>query len=268
MGEVPAPSGTTSSAEKVAFSDTIPAALQSDNPAAVATYAVEVLNHDGRGAGLSNPAQVSLVHTLPPPEDFQARVTAQGIVVSWIVQPPPAETEPAIHHVIRVYRQQEGGKQIMVGELPLGGDHSITDSGIEWEKTYEYRADTVTIVGPAAKTEVQVEGNDTPGVKVFADDVFPPAVPSGLQAVFSGPGQQPFVDLIWAPDTDLDLAGYNVYRHEQGAAPVRVNPELLKTPAYRDTSVGSGKTYFYSVSAVDLRGNESARSQEAAETIP
>jgi hypothetical protein len=32
--------------------------------------------------------------------------------------------------------------------------------------------------------------------------------------------------------------------------------------------VASGKTYIYSVSAADVRGNESARSQEASETVP
>ena len=76
-------------------------------------------------------------------------------------------------------------------------------------------------------------------------------------------GSKPFIDLVWAPVTDVDLDGYNVYRHEEGATPVKVNAELVKTPAYRDANVGSGKSYFYSVSAVDVRGNESARSEEA-----
>jgi fibronectin type 3 domain-containing protein len=42
----------------------------------------------------------------------------------------------------------------------------------------------------------------------------------------------------------------------------------VKTPAFRDTKVEGGKTYFYSVSAVDARGNESGRSEEASETVP
>ncbi len=66
------------------------------------------------------------------------------------------------------------------------------------------------------KPEVEVEGDDTPVVVVFAHDVFPPAVPTGLQAVFSGVGQAPFVDLVWSPDTEADLAGYNIFRHEEG----------------------------------------------------
>jgi len=126
----------------------------------------------------------------------------------------------------------------------------------------------VTVIHEEGKPEIQFEGDDTPPVRVFAHDVFPPAVPSGLQAVFSGVGQQPFIDLIWAPDTDADLAGYNVFRHEGGAEAVKINSELVKTPAFRDMNVASGKTYIYSVSAVDVRGNESARSQEASEAVP
>ena len=115
---------------------------------------------------------------------------------------------------------------------------------------------------------MEIDGDDSPEVNVFAHDVFPPAVPSGLQAVFSGPGQQAFIDLIWAPVTDVDLEGYNVYRHEEGAPPTKVNAAPLKTPAYRDASVVSGKKYLYSVSAVDVRGNESAPSEEANEAVP
>ena len=145
---------------------------------------------------------------------------------------------------------------------------TLTDSGIEWEKTYEYHAVTVTAIAQENKPALQVEGDETPEIKVFADDIFPPAVPAGLQAVASGPGQTTFIDLVWAPVTDVDLDGYNIYRHEEGSAPVKINATQVKTPAYRDASVVSGKSYFYSVSAVDVRGNESARSEEASESVP
>jgi hypothetical protein len=150
-------------------------------------------------------------------------------------------------------------------------DKSVTsflDQTIEWENTYFYRGAVVSVIESARKAAVEVEGDDTPEVKVFAHDVFPPAVPAGLQAVFSGPGQQPFIDLIWAPVTDADLEGYNVYRHEEGEAAVKLNSEPVKIPAFRDTQVVAGKKYSYSVSAVDQRGNESARSEEAGESVP
>ena len=141
------------------------------------------------------------------------------------------------------------------------------DSSFEWEKTYSYRVTPVSIETRQAG-EVQVEGEDSPAVRIVAHDVFPPAVPSGLQAVYSGEGQKSFVDLIWAPVTDADLAGYTVYRREKDGAPVKLSAELVKSPSYRDSAVESGKTYFYSVSATDVRGNESARSEEASENVP
>jgi fibronectin type 3 domain-containing protein len=105
-------------------------------------------------------------------------------------------------------------------------------------------------------------------VAVFAHDIFPPAVPTGLQAVFSGVGQSPFVDLVWSPDTEADLAGYNIFRHEENQQPVKLNSEPVKTPSFRDSNVQSGKKYFYAVSALDERNNESGKSEEASEQVP
>jgi hypothetical protein len=70
------------------------------------------------------------------------------------------------------------------------------------------------------------------------------------------------------PDTDSDLAGYNVWRRQEGEPVSKLNAEVVKTPAFRDQSVQSRRTYYYSVSAIDLRGNESERSQGASEAVP
>ncbi len=249
--------------------------MLSDDAASYVTYAIEVLNAGGRGAGLSNQVRISLVRTLPPPREFAARLTGQGVVLTWAndlqANGVPAIASAAVHYLYRVYRRREGSPdEILAGQVAAGSEPilTLTDSGIEWGKTYEYRAETVTVISWENKPGLQVDGDDTQEIKVVADDVFPPAVPAGLQAVASGPGQKTFVDLVWAPVTDVDLAGYNVYRHEEGAAPVKVNAAPVETPAYRDASVVSGKSYLYSVSAVDVRGNESARSEEAGETVP
>jgi hypothetical protein len=252
------------------YVDTLPDQFERYHPLEFATYAVEVTNASGRSAGLSSQVRVALAPTLPPPGDFAAQVTGQGVVLRWAGEPPPSD--PQRRYIYRVYRRPEDIQRwILVGELPVEGQSSVTlkDPSIEWEQTYYYRANVTTEATPQGSPALRVEGDDTPEVKVFAHDIFPPDVPSGLQAVYSGPGQQPFVDLIWAPVADVDLAGYNVYRHERGAAPVKINTELIKTPAYRDTNVGgAGKTYLYSVSAVDVRGNESTRSEEASERVP
>lgn len=251
------------------WTDTLPAQVLSETPSAAITYAVEVLNRDNRGAGLSNQIKVPLIRTLPPPQNFKAQVTSQGVELNWlgVTLPPTAQ----VRFTYRVYRRREDQQQtVIVGELPAGSEtnYALTDSEIEWEKTYEYHADAITIIAVPNKPEEQVEGADTADIKVFADDIFPPAVPTGLQAVFSGPGQKPFIDLIWAPDADADLAGYSVYRRTQGTSFVKINAELVKTPSYRDYGIQPGHTYFYSVSAVDVRGNESDRSEESSENVP
>jgi len=43
---------------------------------------------------------------------------------------------------------------------------------------------------------------------------------------------------------------------------------LVKSPSFRDTQVQAGHTYTYSVSAIDLRNNESAKSEETSESVP
>jgi hypothetical protein len=275
VGEIrtPTPAGKAdSSAQKpqASYTDTLPPQLESDDPSAIITYAVQVLNREGRAAGLSNQVHVQLAHTLPSPRDFQARVAKEGVVLSWIgevVSAPPAD----VKYVYRVYRRAEGSdERVLAGEAPAGAEarFTITDASIEWQKTYYYHAEAVTLIRRATSSQLEVEGDDTPEIKVFADDVFPPTVPAELQAVFSGPGQKPFIDLVWAPVADADLAGYNVYRHEEGTTPVKLNEELIKAPAYRDENVAPQKKYSYSVSAVDVRGNESARSEEATESVP
>ena len=239
-------------------------------PRDFATYAVEVLNRAGRGAGLSNQARVLLAPTLGAPKDFQAQVTSRGVVLSWAKLTVPQQV-PEQHSFCNTRVSPRAGQprsKLLVGEVAITNEPTLTDAEIQWQKAYEYHAETVTVVRDPNGNETQVEGDDTPEVTVFANDVFPPAVPSGLQAVFSGPGQSPFIDLVWAPVTDSDLAGYNVYRHEVGGEPVKLNSEPLKTPSYRDDHVTAGKRYLYSVTSIDFRGNESARSEEASETVP
>ncbi len=269
-GELPAPAQPPAASQRQTYTDVLPAQLQ-QNPSGFASYAVEVVNRRGRGAGLSNQVTVPLAPTLPPPSDLHAQLTPDTVVLSWTAAAAGGEPGPGVSHFYRLYRQTEGAPAAtVVGEVPLSATPQamLEDRNFEWERTYAYRITIVTAVTVLGKP-AQIEGEDSPPVTVAAHDVFPPASPAGLQAVASGVGQPPFIDLTWAPDTESDLAGYNVYRREEGAAAAaRVNSAPVSTSSYRDSAVVPGHRYFYSVTAVDLRGNESAHSQEASETVP
>ena len=254
---------------QLSYTDPLSANLSVENPTATVVYAVSVLNAYGRSAGLSNQVQVPAAPTLPPPANFQAQVTAEGVKLSWKAMAPPGIA--GLRYLYRVYRRPSGtNADTVAGEVAVTDESSpsFLDGGFDWEKSYNYRLTVVTVVAPDQGTEQQVEGDDSRAITVVAHDIFPPAIPAGLQAVFSGPGQKPFIDLIWAPDTEPDLAGYNVYRREQDGQLVKLNSDVVKSPAFRDTDVLAGHSYFYSVSAIDVRENESAHSDEASEAVP
>jgi hypothetical protein len=252
------------------YTDVLPPDLQKQYPTGFATYALEALNLRGRSAGLSNQVEAPLAPTLPPPADFRAQLTPDGILLTWTGLLHQHEA-PELGHFYRVFRHTPGAPtEIAIGDVKLSTDpHAgFLDRTFEWQKTYLYRIAVVTSVARSGQPPIEVQGQPSPEITVVAHDIFPPAVPAGLQAVASGVGQPPFVDLTWAPNTESDLAGYNLYRRQAGQPPVKINPELVKTPAYRDRTVVPGHTYFYAVTAVDLRGNESPRSEDASEAVP
>lgn len=252
------------------YTDKLPPGMPGGDPAAEVFYAVSVLNQNGRSAGLSNKVAVPAATAVKPPADFAAQVTADGIVLHWTAAAHTYET-PELHYLYRVYRREVGTKtDAIAGEVAFGTSptYSMVDHDFEWEKSYDYRATVVDVIDVKDRPETKFEGDDTAPIRVFAHDIFPPAVPSGLQAVFSGVGQQTFIDLIWTPDSEPDLAGYNVYRREADKPEQKLNSEPVKAPAFRDGNVTSGHTYIYSVTAVDIRANESAHSGEASESVP
>jgi hypothetical protein len=136
------------------------------------------------------------------------------------------------------------------------------DVGFDYGRTYAYMVRSMIQV-PGAP----LESSDSPLVVLTPRDTFPPGAPQGIvAAVLREPPSRPsVVDLSWSINLETDLAGYRVYRSEQAGTPGELlTPELLLTPAYRDASVKSGQKYWYSVTAVDRSGNESAPSVQTA----
>ncbi len=201
-----------------------------------AVYSVVAASNSGKNAGPSNQVIVSLVPAVPPPQRVGATAVPLGISLSWDqFVPLQNQTHLSVQYAYRILRRQEGANAtpVMIKELSAGNEAMIfVDAGIDWQQHYEYWITPVTLwQGTSVKGEV--EGDDSPVASVFADDKFPPAAPAGLQAVFSGLAQQPFI-----------------------------------TSSFRDARVSPGMKYFYLVSAVDLRGNESDKSPETSETVP
>ncbi len=264
----------TPTTEKTAtFNTEVPP--QNVGPNDYATYAVEVLNDRGRSAGLSNQVHVptAAISRLNGAPGIQ--VTPDAILATVSVAP----RETGVPQSLELRRTEKGTPQeSTVAQRPLDlqegqpENFELRDENFVWEKTYVYR---VVLVGSEKLPEgaANFDADISAPIEVFAHDVFPPAVPNGLEAVYSGqfPGQQPSIDLTWNPDTDRDLAGYFVYRRTQdqpATAAIKLNPQPVPTPSFHDANIQTGNTYFYSISAVDERGNESKRSEETSEQVP
>lgn len=233
-----------------------------------ATYSVLAQSHSGKSYGLPNRASVPLAPTLPAPQNVKAEPVPEGVRIVWDpASPPQKATRLSVQYAWRIMRKLEGASDpVMVKQLP-GNEAAFVDTGIDWEKKYQYWVTPFTLWQDGTR-KGEVEGDDSPVVEVLAHDSFPPTAPSGLQAVYSAVPERPFIDITWTPNIEPDLAGYNVYRHTANEAPVKINSELVKTPRFADPGIQPGMKYFYSASAVDLRGNESSRSEETSETVP
>ena len=250
---------------RVKYDDTLPTSLDEQHPAGFVRYAVEVLNARGRSAGLSNQVLIPVAPTIDPPAELTVKVEADGVLVAWTGATVP-EAPDGLTYRYRIERSVAGANAyIGLADVEPGAEGSYLDKTFAWETKFDYRITTMTEVR-AKGLDMTVEGADSKAVEVFTRDVYPPAEPTGLQAVYSSVGQKPFIDLTWAPNMESDLAGYNVYRSETGGEAVKLNAKPQPVPAYRDETVLPGKTYVYSVTAVDVRGNESPKSVEAKET--
>src|SRR5271166_4850747 len=254
-------------AVRMKYVDILPAELGEQDPAGFVRYAVEILNTRNRSAGLSNQVLIPVAPTIAPPEQLTANVEADGVLISWAGADVP-DAPLGLTFRYRITRSPAGANAfIALADVEPASEGFYLDKTFAWETKYDYRITSVTLVHSQG-VNMAVEGADSKSAQTFTRDIYPPAEPSGLQAVFSSVGQKPFVDLTWAPNMESDLAGYNVFRGADGGEPQKLNQQLVRVPSFRDESVTPGKTYSYSVSAVDLRGNESPRSAETTEAVP
>jgi len=178
-----------------------------------------------------------VVPPLETPSALMAKAVPEGVRLSWSAGRATS---------FQIFRD---GAPLAVTTTP-----EFLDSAVEWGKSYEY---AVCAMLDHAESERSAP------VRITPEDRFPPAVPSGLQAVVGISS----VELSWDPNTESDLKGYRVYRSVAGG-PWAPLSGLLETPNYSDKTVHPGKLHAYAVTAVDARGNESARSAPVEIQVP
>ncbi len=241
---------------------------------------------------LSASSNVAVLTVYPPANaiaDLKTAFSRSGVTLSWT---PPEKTligaAPNIAFY-RVYRAEmertemestsgasanpaangdtePANPKVPFARIAEAASPPYTDTQTELGKTYVYSVRSV-----AQYPGAQLESVDSNFATITPKDVFPPPAPQDLVVAFvpATGGTAAYLDLSWSISAATDIAGYNVYRSDEPSSPgTRINSELLLTPAFRDMNALPGRTYFYTVTAIDRSGNESAASPPASGGIP
>lgn len=195
--------------------------------------AVRATGPKGKASDWSNPASLAVIPPLAAPSAPKAQSVAQGVELTWTGSGPR----------YRIFRA-EGNAQpqpLSDSEVPRFLDESTT-----FGARYRYQVQAIAAANQWSALSDAAE--------ITPVDTFPPAVPEGLSAV---PTPQS-IELAWTRNTEPDFRGYNIYRSMDNG-PFDKYASLVEDPNFSDSKIEAGKKYRYAISAVDLTGNESAR---------
>lgn len=229
-------------------------------------YAVRFVNASGQKATFSNAFLIEPAGKVAAnPTDLAATVSQEAVNLKW--QSPSANidaTGPASIIGYNIYRTtSETQPALLLNTSPVTLT-SFSDEFFEFDKDYWYFVRAVS-VGLAAEP---VESTESNIVKLRGTDTFVPSAPASI-TIAAAPGT---ISLFFAVNPEKDIAGYLIYRSEDRNTPLDrwrpLTPELVKITTYQDTTVQTGKSYSYYITATDTAGNVSPPSEIVTETAP
>lgn len=249
----------SSSGAKLVYEDSPPLHSSSGRPVRV-TYAVVTEGTTARSE-YSNLASITPLDVAVAPAQIVATPKAEGVVLTWTA--PAASVSGAQKPEIvgyNIYRTAKG-TPIDQFTVPLNPSPvprtEYTD--VPPYGTFDYQITAVAAAGPP-----RVESDPSAPVTATFKDLVPPPPPAFVTALV----ETNKVRLVWAAVDAPDLAGYNVYRTEK-AGRVKFTYGLpINQTFYEDISMLPGIEYYYSVTAVDKSGNESAETKSETIMVP
>jgi hypothetical protein len=271
--------------KSASMDDNLPPALTQGSPRLL-TYKLSILNHAEKSYGESGPAYAVAGVASAAVTGFSATPRRKGIVLSWhgldlssgaagwiqfdrtrISAPasqPGIPENPDRNPLSGRKTAEEPAEQVFrVPETVAEHPPFALDATAHTGNSYRYIAQRIQQVTVAGHT-MEVASEPSPPATTAYRDVFAPPVPIGLVSAADTTAKA--IDLNWTPDVDPALAGYIVYRRAVGTdeTPQRISPagKPVAISEWTDTTALPGQRYAYSVSAIDVSGNESQRSTE------
>ncbi len=156
------------------------------------TLMVRATGPKGKASDWSNAVALAVGAPLATPANLKAASDPKGVRLTWAGS-FGSETGGR-------YRIFRGSGDAMPQRLAESDKPEYVDTAADFGSPYRYFVQA--LVGELRQSEISAIVGVTPM------DMFPPAVPVGLMAV-AGVNS---IELAWQPNTEEDLAGYQVYR--------------------------------------------------------
>jgi fibronectin type 3 domain-containing protein len=198
------------------------------------TVGVRAVGPKGRPSGWSNLVTLTAAEPLTTPSALKTESVLRGVAFTWSGSGPR----------YRIYRAEGDGMPERFNETT---DPVYLDETTQYGVRYRY---LVQAFADESHQSAMAEA-----MPITPVDTFAPAVPGAVTAV-AGVNT---IELAWTRNGEPDFKGYNVYRSLDNGPYEKVG-SLVEAPAFTDMKVQAGRRYRYAVTAVDVLGNESERS--------
>ncbi len=204
------------------------------------SHAYTVLAVDGSGNASPQSAPVNATPSAPTGGDVQAPSVPGGLAGAPAWNKVSLTWNPSTDNVgVTGYKVYRGG--VLIGSP--AGPSFVDTVGLTNGVAYSY---TVAAVDASGNTSAP-----SAAIQVTPHDTLAPTVPGGITLTKNAANHS--ITVAWLASTDdVGVAKYRVYR----------NGTLVGQPtglSYADIDLSNGKTYSYTVAAVDAAGNASAQ---------
>ncbi len=217
------------------------------------TYLVLSYNFYKSSSPESNRVKVFWDEAPPAPGDVRIESADMALEITWKFSAPGKEWAPSVG--FNIYRHMEGERFAL---FPLNPEPirvtRFVDAGLANGQRYYYEVRAVRnfrgtpLEGPASAVAEGVPEKRTP-----------PSPPTGLVVTFQEGGAA----LRWNENPEPDIAGYDIYRREEGETTFRkINPQLIKETYFLDSTASPKNSYTYRLKAINTSKKESEFSQE------
>ena len=222
-------------------------------------FALKVKDNREKSSDLSKRLSVRPRIISLPPQEVRLALHEDRIEICWREPEKNIDhSSPADVRGYNIYRKKEGEFFSRLNSS-LIKENKYSDEDFLFGEVYHY-----LVRASSTESSPFWESADSETAEILAEDIFAPAPPSGLILVAG----EDFISLSWDMNKEKDLQGYNVWRREEsqeGYSLLTLQP--IRENIYNDYAVEKNKRYHYAITARDMNGNESEKSETRSEEI-